>query len=179
MYHMIQEYSRYKVIKVFLDSPTHGFKIREIARLIKLAPTSVRLHAEHLKKRKLIIEKKEKNYELKTLHANRENPEFIFLQQQSIIFELKYSGIIEYLWESIVPKVIILYGSYAKGEAIEDSDIDLFIIGKEKNVNVEFHEKKLNKKIHLTFAESFTQLPDELRNNIINGKILKGYLKVF
>lgn len=176
---MIQEYSRYKVLKVFLDSPTHKFKIREIARLIKLAPTSVRIHINHLKKTKLIAEKKEKNYELKTFYANRENPEFAFLQQQSIIFELKYSGLIEELWENLAPKTIILYGSYAKGEAIEDSDIDLFIIGKEKNINLEKYEKKLNKKIHLTFAESFAQLPNELKNNIINGKILKGYLKIF
>lgn len=176
---MIQEYSRHNVLKVFLDSPTHGFKIREIARLIKLAPTSVRLHIEHLKKIKLIIEKKEKNYELKTFYANRENPEFIFLQQQSIIFELKYSGLIEELWESLVPKAIILYGSYAKGNAIEESDIDLFLLGKEKNINISSYEKKLNKKIHLAFAESFNQLPSELKNNIINGKILKGYLKLY
>ncbi|MEK6844370.1 MAG: nucleotidyltransferase domain-containing protein [Nanoarchaeota archaeon] len=176
---MIQEYSRYKVLKVFLDSPTHKFKIREIGRIINLAPTSIKNHIDILEKKKIIIKKKEMNYNTYTYYSNKDNPDFIFLQQQSIISELYYSNIINELWEYLAPKAIILYGSYAKGEATENSDIDLFIIGKEKNLDTSNYEKRLNKKLHINFSESFNNLSNELKNNIINGKILKGYLKVF
>ena len=40
-------------------------------------------------------------------------------------------------------------------------------------------EKKLNRKINIFFSDNFNKLSKELRNNIINGIILKGYLKVF
>ena len=154
-------------------------KIREIARLINLAPIAVKNHLNDLEKKELIKRKKERNYNIQTYQANRENLEFIFLQQQSIISELYYSNLINQLWEEISPQVIILFGSYAKGEAIEDSDVDLFILGKEKKFSLEKYEKKLNKKIHLIFTESFSQLPTELKNNVVNGKILKGYLKIY
>ena len=176
---MIQEYSKYKVLKVFLNSPTHNFKVREISRLIGLAPTSTKLHLDALEKSGLVKKVKEKNYELYLYQANRENPKFSFWQQQAAIFDLHYSGLIEYLWDQLSPEVIILYGSHAKGEAIESSDIDLFIIGKEKPINIEKYEKLLNKKPHLEFAKEFDRLPKELKNNLINGKILKGYIKIF
>ena len=38
---------------------------------------------------------------------------------------------------------------------------------------------QLNKKIHLLFKESVKEIPKELKNNILNGIILKGYITVF
>ena len=89
------------------------------------------------------------------------------------------SGLIDYLWDKLSPEAIILYGSYSKGESIENSDVDLFILGKDKNIELANFEKKLNKRIHILFKESIKEIPNELKNNILNGVILKGYIKVF
>ena len=86
---------------------------------------------------------------------------------------------IDYLWDKLSPEVIILYGSFSKGESIENSDIDLFILGKDKNIELTNFERKLNKKIHILSNESIKEIPSELKNNILNGLILKGYIKVF
>ena len=96
----------------------------------------------------------------------------------NLIYELNKSGLIEYLWQGLSPQAIILYGSYAKGEAIESSDIDIFIIGKEKEINLDEFEKKLGKNIHLIFDPDTKHIPKELMNNLANGVILKGYLKI-
>ena len=78
-----------------------------------------------------------------------------------------------------MPEVIVLFGSAAKGEDIKTSDIDLFIQCKERKIELEKFEKKINRRISLFFAEDFSDLSGELRNNLINGIKLKGYLKVF
>ena len=45
--------------------------------------------------------------------------------------------------------------------------------------DLEKYEKKLDKKIQLFFSEDIKKLPTELRNNILNGIKLRGYLKIF
>ena len=77
------------------------------------------------------------------------------------------------------PKKIILFGSSSIGEDIETSDIDIFIQAKEKKLNILKYEKLLNRSITLFFEENFSRLNKELKNNILNGIILRGYIKVF
>ena len=87
------------------------------------------------------------------------------------------SGLIDYLWNELFPKAIILYGSHAKGEATENSDIDLFVIGKERKIDLKKFEKILDRRIHLIFESSPENIPKELKNNLVNGIILKGYFE--
>ena len=109
----------------------------------------------------------------------RDSSDFILYKKISILFELNRCGLVDYLWDKLSPEAIVLYGSFAKGESIENSDVDLFILGKEKNVGISEFEKKLNKRIHLFSKESLKEISHELRNNVLNGIILKGYVKVF
>jgi predicted nucleotidyltransferase len=174
---MLDKYNKYKLLKIFLDSPTESFRLREIARLSKISPPSVMIYLKEFEKEGLT--KKYIKRDIPFYSAVRDNPDFIMYKKVSIIFELNKSGLIEYLWEKCSPEAIVLYGSFSKGESIENSDIDLFIFGKEKNIKTELFEKKLNNKIHLFFKESIKDIPNELKNNILNGIILKGYVKVF
>jgi len=172
---MLKKYNRYRVLKVFLDSPTESFRLREISRITKLAPLSISNYLKEFEKEGLI-----KRYEKRGIpfyQAERENSNFIFYKKLSILYELHESGLIDYLWENLYPEAIILYGSYAKGEATENSDIDLFIIGKEKKINLKKYEKFLGKEIHLMFESNPKKIPEELKNNLINGIVLKGYFK--
>ena len=53
----------------------------------------------------------------------------------------------------------------------------IFIIGKEKKIGLEKYEKKLGKEIHLMFESSPKKISKELKNNLVNGIVLKGYFK--
>jgi len=174
---MLEKYNRYKLLKLFLDSPTDSFRLREIARLTKISPPSVMNYLKEFEKEGLINKLIKRGVPFYT--ALRDNPEFILYKKISIIFELNQCNLIDYIWDKLSPQVIVLYGSFAKGESIEDSDIDLFILGKNKNIELADFEKKLNKKVHLLFKESLKEINSELKNNILNGIILKGYIKVF
>src|SRR3989344_7143941 len=131
---MLEKYNRYKVLRLFLDSPTESFRLREIARLTKISPPSVMNYLKEFEKDSLI--KKQIKRNIPYYYAIRDSPDFMLYKKISIVFELNKTGLVDYLWDSLSPKAIILYGSFAKGESIENSDIDLFILGKERNIGL-------------------------------------------
>ena len=79
--------------------------------------------------------------------------------------------------DSVMPKCVILFGSYQRGEDTEESDIDLFIESRRKEINLSKFEKQLKRKIQLHFNENFTSLSNEMKNNIVNGIVLNGFLE--
>ena len=174
---MIQKYTRYQILEEFFDSPLKNFYIREISRRTKIAQPSVINHLNSLVKDGLIIKEKKGIYP--TYKSNRDNELFKLYKKSNVILRLKQSGLLDYISDSCQPDVIILFGSSSNADDIEGSDIDLFVQAPEKKLTLLKYEKKLNRKISLFFEENFLRLSKELKNNIINGIILRGYLKVF
>ena len=174
---MIQNYSRYRILQVFFDFPRRNFHMREISRRIKIAQPSVINHLKSLANQNLIIKEKIGIYP--TFRANREDELFKIYKKLNLILRIKQSGLLDYVYDTCLPNSIILFGSASKGEDIEESDMDIFIESKEKKLNLEKYEKALNRKISLFFEENFNRLSNELKNNILNGIMLKGYIKVF
>ena len=178
--HMLQKDNRYRILQIFFEDPIlKGFQLREISRNVKIAPTSVKKYLNELEKEGLIMKAKHRIYEYPIYYANRDNDYFKFLKKLDIINAIKESGLLDYLYEKCMPDVIILFGSASIGEDIKDSDLDLFLLCKEKKLDLSRYEKQVTRKINLFFSEDFNKLSKELRNNIVNGIILKGYLKVF
>ena len=174
---MLQKYSRYRILQEFFDFPKKGFHMRELSRRTKIAQTSVINHLKALVKEGLITKDKKEIYPV--FRANRESDLFKLYKKFDLIYKIYSSGLLSYLYDSCVPDVIILFGSASKGEDIEESDTDLFIQSSEKKLNLTKYEKMLNRRIALFFEEGFPKLSPELKNNILNGIVLKGYIKVF
>ena len=174
---MLQNYSRYRILQEFFDFPTKDFFMRELSRKTKISQPSVINHLRALMKEGLIIREEKGLYP--TYKANRENEIFKVLKISNLILRMKSSGLIDYIYDTVFPDVIILFGSAARGEDIETSDIDLFVQAKEKKLKLAKYEKQLNRKISIFFKEDFGKLNEELKNNILNGIVLKGYIKVF
>ncbi|SRR3989344_1349171 len=174
---MIQKYTRYKILQEFFDFPLRDFHIREIFRRTKITQPSVINHLKSLVKEGLILKEKKGIYP--TYRANRDEELFKLYKKSNIILRINQTGLIDYIHDSCYPDVIILFGSASNGDDVEGSDIDVFIQAPEKKLNLLQYEKKLNREINLLFEENFSRLSKELKNNVINGIILKGYLKVF
>ena len=179
--HMLQKYNKWSVLKIFFDDPNPeaGFQLREISRKVKIAPPSVKRYLEELSKEELIIKSKHRIHKYPLYWANRENEEFKFLKKTDILLSIRESGLLDFLSEECMPDAVILFGSASKGEDVKDSDADLFLLCKERKLDMKKFENKIKRKISMFFAEDFHKLSQELKNNIINGIILKGYLKVF
>ena len=179
---MLQKDNRYKLLRVFFDDPLPkgiGFQLRELSRKVNVAPPSVKNYLKELEKEGLIIKVKHRIHNYPVYYANRDNENFKLLKKLDTVMKIKESGLIEYLSENCMPDAIMLFGSCANGEDLKDSDVDLFVLSKEEKLSMGKFEKNLGKKINFLFSDSFDKLSKELRNNIINGIMLKGYLKAF
>ncbi|HLD72636.1 MAG TPA: nucleotidyltransferase domain-containing protein [Candidatus Nanoarchaeia archaeon] len=178
---MLHNYNKWKVLQVFFDEPLAegGHQLREISRKVKLAPLSVKNYLLELKSEELVLEKKSRVQSHPTYWANRESELFLLYKKTNTILKIKESGLLDYLYDSCLPTAIILFGSAARGEDTEQSDIDLFLQASQTKLNLTKYEKILKREINLFFEENFLKLSKELKNNLLNGMILKGYLKVF
>lgn len=161
----------------FLKFPRKNFQMRELSRIVKIAQPSVINHLKALVKENLVIKEKKGIYP--TFRANREDETFKIYKKMDLLLRLKQTGLLDSIQDSCMPNVIILFGSAAKGEDIEESDLDIFVQSPQKKLALEKYEKLLNRKTALFFEENFSKLSKELKNNILNGIILRGYIKIF
>lgn len=176
MFTMEQKCSQDKVFNVFVEEPLEIHYIKEISNKIKLAPTSVKNHLKNLEKQQLIYKKKGERFE--GFIANRDNENFLFYKKIFNITNIKESGLLDFLIDSLHPRAIVLYGSYLKGEDIKSSDIDLLILMKtKKEVGTEKFEKILKRNVHIIVEKDMNKLSKELKSEIINGFVLYGYIK--
>ena len=168
---MIQKCSYLKVLEVFFVEPSTVHFIKEISRKINLAPTSVRNYIKDLLAKGLIKKKKAKPFD--GFIANRENEDFIFYKRVYNLCSLK--DITNFLISNFWPKLIVVFGSYARGEDVETSDIDILIISKErKEINLDRFERKLKRKINLLIIDNIKQLDEKIIKKIYNGIVLYG-----
>lgn len=179
---MLQNYNKWTVLKAFFNDPLpkgDGFQLREISRKVKLAPCSVKKYLNELEKEELIIKSKHRIHGYPVYRANRDATKFQFFKKLDTLISLEESGILDHLQNECMPDAIILFGSASRGEDLKQSDIDLFLLCKESQLQLENYERRLNRRISLHFSKHFNTLGKELQNNILNGIILRGYLKVF
>ncbi len=170
---MIEKSTSEKVMEVFLDNPTTKFHLRELSRLLNLSMTTIISTTDALTNNNLII--KEKGKVVTTVYANRDGDWFRWYKKSTNLFSAYLSGLVEYLIKEYNhPKAIILFGSYARGEDIERSDIDIAILtGKKLKPDLDKYEKKLKRNIsvHETDVE---KISEEFESNLKNGIVLEG-----
>ena len=173
---MIQDYSTYRVLQEFFDFPRKNFQIREISRNIKLAQISVMNHLNKLIKEGLIVKEKKGAYP--SYKANIDSDDFKLFKRQNMVLLINKSKLLNYVEEKVRPDCLVIFGSSVRGEDTENSDVDLFIQAKERDLDLRKYEKILKRKINLFFEQDIKKLSDELINNLVNGMVLCGYMKV-
>ena len=166
----------YKILELFIEFPTKDFSVRGIARNLKLSHATVLKYIADLEKLSLIKKKEATLYP--TYFAHSESQKYKFYKRNWLIFKITESGIIDYIQKETLPSSIILFGSGAKATFTEKSDIDIFVEANETKLDLTKYEKKLNCKINLLFEQNINNLSKELRNNIINGAVLYGFIKI-
>lgn len=181
---MLQKYSTWKVLKAFFNDPepeTLGLTLREISRKSELAHTSVKRHLQDLKNAGLveIRQKQSGSRTYPVYRANRGSEKFKRYKVIDTLHRIWECNLIDKLVRKTAPDCIILFGSAARGEDLRDSDVDLYIQSSEKEIDLQEYEDFLKRPIQLHFQPQFRSYTPELKNNIINGIPLYGYLSVF
>lgn len=168
-----------KIKEYFFTNPTSKLRVREIERLLKLSLPSVIRYSKELQKENILTTIKIGNVVFYT--GNRADNNFI-LEKKLFNIKLVYDfGLIEFLKIELNNPVIILFGSYSKGEDTENSDIDLYIqTPSKKEISIKKFEKVLKRNIQIIKHKSIFDIKNlNLSNNIVNGIILNNYIEVF
>ena len=177
------ETAKQKVVQLFYRFPEKEFSLSDIAKEAEVAKANLGAILVSLEALGLIkVEKLTKIWRVK---ANQEN---WFFKRSKIVYNLNFiyqSGLTEFLNQSYNhPRVIILFGSFRKGEDTSTSDIDIAIesdLARDYKVLglrqlVDF-EKTIGRSIQI--HEFNRQSIDRgLFNNIANGIVLMGFLEV-
>lgn len=155
------------------------FNARKLAISLDVSPTAIAKSLKALEKESLIVVKKDRDSNHLSVGLNRETP-FVFSLKRSENLKMIYeSGIDSYLSEKFPGAVIILFGSYSFGEDVINSDIDIAVIGaKEREIDLGKFSRLLERKISLHFFDSFSQIHKNLRENIFNGIVIKGGVRL-
>lgn len=163
----------------FFLNPTVRLRVRQIERETKTPLPSVIRYTKELKEEGILKSTKVAN--IIVYSANRSATEFLLEKSLTNIKHLFVSGLIHFIIEELSNPTIVVFGSYVRGEDVENSDIDLYIeTPTKKTIRLDKFEKLLKRKIQLFIHSSIKDVKNkELANNILNGIKVNGYLKVF
>lgn len=134
--YFITSKTKRSLLKLFLTNPERAFYTREVAKLTGEPLNAVRRELGYLGKAGLVKSRKEGN--LKYFEVVKEFP--FYSELKKIIYST--IGLGDYLRDRLEDSESIglafIYGSVAKNEEREKSDIDLFVVG-------EIEEEELHK----------------------------------
>lgn len=170
------------IFKLFIKDSEREFHVREIARALHKSPTTISKYLKQYEKQGLLASEKKLNH---LIFKASNNQEFKQIKLNYNLKIIKESGLTDFLIEEYSPEAIILFGSFAKAENTQKSDIDLLIISSKKShQNLNKFENKLNHKIQ-AFIHSKDEINKlsksnkELVNSWINGIKIYGFFEVF
>ena len=150
---------------------------RDISKILKVSPTAVAKSLKKLENHNLI--KIEKVKIINFVSFNRDEPKAIELKRAENLKNIYLSNLLDYLEEELAGGTIILFGSYSRGEDTNTSDMDIAVIGrKDKLLKLKEYEKYLNREININFYNSWKEIHNNLRDNILNGIILQGSVEL-
>jgi predicted nucleotidyltransferase len=166
------------MLKPFFESPNSEFNVRQIARILKIAPATASKELKALTSSKVLLENKERGFNL--YRARLEDDSYKDLKVFYNIKKMKGSGVIEEINKFYLKPTIILYGSFSKGTYVEQSDIDLVVVSENEKqfTKLKEFEKKLGREIQLFVVKDLKDLKNKfLIANVLNGIVLQGEIR--
>ena len=155
MFHIAKSKLREELLALYFTNPNKKYYLRELERILNFSVGNIRRELLKLESAGLFLSENKGN--LVYYYLNQSYT--LFDELKSIIF--KISGAPKTL-HNILEKIngisqAFIYGSFAKGEEKEDSDIDLLIIGKvdeDKLIEgIDNVEKKLQREVNYAIYE--------------------------
>ena len=163
------------LLEQFFNEPTRHWRFKEL-RSVGLVDNKISRWLKRFAAEQLIqkITPKGKlpfyvgNYE----HPNYQNRKRLYMQQK-----LYESGFLNHLASLKGAKTVIIFGSMARGDWHKESDIDLFILGSDDDLEQSVFERKLGRTIQVfrsNDGKGLNKFKNALLLSIVKGDIVKG-----
>jgi len=159
----------------FFEDCYRRISVREYAKLSGIsAPTASKL-LKACHEQGLLAMREERRHLL--FNTNQESRDVMDLSR--IYWRKKLESLSVELQKKLVNPTGVLFGSLAKAEAKQDSDIDLAVFSPaKKQIDIAPYEAKLKRAISIYWYTSLNDIKNKhLLNNILNGCILFGNLR--
>lgn len=174
---LIGSKTRQIILKAFVESPDSEYYTRQLAVTHHISAGTI--HRELKNLYSLGILKARHVGNIKLFSLNKQNP--VYEEIKSIIY--KTEGVVKFLKDALPGvggiKTAFIYGSFAKGDERQDSDVDLFLIGDAINENgliraINSIEKKLFKEINYTRYTEREYKKEKKKKNSFILEVIKG-----
>ena len=116
----LRRFVGFRVLERFLTYPSEKIHLRELARDLEISPGSAKTYCDALVDDDLILEEAKGN--LRLFRLNRDD--FVAREMMKTYYLLTEGS-----------TSLAIYGSFARGNFDEKSDLDLLVIGEESDVN--------------------------------------------
>ena len=165
------------IIELLLKADNH---VRGIAKKLNESHSTILRKLDNLKKENVIDSRKEGKNKIFYLKKNLVSRTYILQAELHKLTKLlrqnpELSIIFEEVLKKSDEKLVVLFGSYAKGLAKKDSDIDIYIETKSRNVKKTIEE--IHSKINVKIGAFDTKSP--LIKEIIKDHVILRGIEVF
>ena len=174
---MILNQTSSTIIEQFFYSGLNRLQTSQIIKKTGHDFKTVKKYLRELKKLGLI--KEHEDLKIPTYEANFRNKFFLNIKREEVLNEIFVSKLPEYLNKRLGEKACILFGSCARGDYYEDSDIDLLIQSKKVKISLKKYEMKLKRKINIFYEKKWQNLNSGMKTGLLNdGITINGRLKL-
>lgn len=161
--------SHQKVLSFLLNHPSRSYMEKEVVKATKVSKTAVNEALKELANDKLVLREKKGRMSFYSIDLN--DPVIRRLKSTENVSLLK--PLVEQLRK--VSQKIILFGSFAEGTNIEESDIDLFILSDQpENTQRIIQKSPLAEKIQLVIKKPSEFISFDKKKPIFYQEIERG-----
>ena len=172
---MLNKINSIKILRVFFKTPEGKFHIRQLSRITKISAPGLLKILKKLISEGILVSEKSK---IARYISASKSENFIHMKRVYNLYAIYESGLIEFIRKEYEePECVVLFGSYARGEDISKSDIDIAVITKLRKNSDTSQFSSLKRKIDVHEINPRNS-EKEFLNTLSNGIVLYGYLKV-
>lgn len=148
---MIKELKKYQgvnVLNFFLENPDSDIHIKELSRRLNISPATSKRFCNLFNENRILLSEKKGNSIFFKL--DNSNNYVRLLKKTYAITKIKEK------WKEVSIeglKSVVIYGSYASGEYHNNSDIDILLLTRKKNIDDSFvlkFQDKIKKEVNIT-----------------------------
>jgi predicted nucleotidyltransferase len=130
---VFEDFVGFKFLEFFLFNASNDYNINEVAEQLEISTSTAKRYCDSFLEENVLILKRVGNQKRFSLN----NP-LVYVKQLKTVFSLidfREKGIEKIVTANV--HAMVIYGSFASGEYLGDSDLDLLIIGKRDEINTQ------------------------------------------
>ena len=172
---------KHKILKFLIENKERAFSIYELARVMKIDYKLLYINIKKLEESKSIEVEDLKSQKRCSFKACFNEDVFIVENQRrnDLLKKKEFKAIYDKLKVINKQFILLVFGSYAKGTAAKNSDIDFLLISDKENAkNIEEKLEVLPLKIHMTTInyESFIEMLKSKEPSVVSEALKKNIL---